>query len=138
MRYLKSFESYDPTTKPAEPKTIPTTKPNRPSPIRRDRPSVEPAPKAKKKLATAEDVVQRYVDETKVSENSAYPQGDSTGIKEELVDMFGDMDWFETVKVEGQRDDTKYVIVTNRVLTDEELETIPEKIRGYSVVVDTK
>lgn len=70
MKYLRNFEAYEPTTKPAEPKVVPTTKPNRPSPIRRDRPSVEPAPKGKKKLATAEDVVQRYVDETKISESS--------------------------------------------------------------------
>lgn len=139
MKYLKNFESYDPTTKPAEPKTIPTTKPNRPSPIRRDRPSVEPAPKAKKKLATAEDVIQRYVDETKVSESSDYTYlTPDRSAKRELVKMFRDKDWFETVKIEGQRDDIKYVVVANRILTDEELETIPEEIRGYSVVVDTK
>lgn len=52
--------------------------------------------------------------------------------------MFGDKDWFETVKIEGQRNDIKYVVLANRILTDEELETIPKEIRGYSVVVDTK
>lgn len=153
MKYLKNFESYDPTTKPAEPKTIPTTKPNRPSPIRRDRPSVEPAPKAKKKLATAEDVIQRYVDETKISEGTTNsgPRGmfnsdptmpitkmSSDRVSKELIQLFGEKDWFVDVKKEGQRDDIKYVVVANRILTDEELETIPEEIRGYSVVVDTK
>ncbi len=69
MKHLKKYESYsaaEPITKPAEPITTPKTRPSRPSPIRRDRPSVEPAPKAKKKLkmATAEDVIQRYEDES--------------------------------------------------------------------------
>jgi len=39
-----------PTTKPGQPTTKPgqpATRPNTPSPIRRDKPSVEPAPKAK-------------------------------------------------------------------------------------------
>lgn len=155
MKYLKNFESYGPATKPAEPKTIPTTKPNRPSPIRRDRPSVEPAPKAKKKLATAEDVIQRYVDETKISEGTtnsgprtggmvdsdpimSIPKVFSDRISKELIQLFGNEDWFVTVNKEGQRDDIKYVVVANRILTDEELEIIPEEIRGYSVVVETK
>ncbi len=62
MKHLKKYESYS----AAEPITTPKTRPSRPSPIRRDRPSVEPAPKAKKKLkmATAEDVIQRYEDES--------------------------------------------------------------------------
>ncbi len=68
MKHLKKFESFSssvPVTKPAEPITKPGTKPNRPSPIRRDRPSVDPAPKAKKKLYKAypEDVIDRYNNE---------------------------------------------------------------------------
>ena len=48
-----------PTTKPG---TAPSTKPtpSRPSPIRRDKPSVEPAPKAK-----ASNVVDRFMRELK-------------------------------------------------------------------------
>ncbi len=79
MKYLKTFEAHaaDPAVKPAPvtPDTKPREKPNRPSPLRRDRPSVEPAPKAdreKEKLkkrykptATAEQVVQRYKEESK-------------------------------------------------------------------------
>ncbi len=62
MKYLRKFESFaaaEPAIKPTvTPGTKPTTtpKPNRPSPIRRDKPSVEPAPKA-----TAEDVVKRFI-----------------------------------------------------------------------------
>jgi hypothetical protein len=85
MKYLKNFESYSasPEVKPApvKPGTKPNTKPNRPSPIRRDKPSVEPAPKAnldnkeKKRLrkkyrplnASAEDVVNRYFDESNIN-----------------------------------------------------------------------
>lgn len=49
-----------PTTKPGTaPGTRPTT-PSRPSPIRRDKPSVDPAPKAK-----ASDVVNRFMTELK-------------------------------------------------------------------------
>ena len=47
-----------PTTKPGTaPGTRPTT-PSRPSPIRRDKPSVDPAPKAK-----LEDVMKRFMTE---------------------------------------------------------------------------
>jgi len=53
-----------PTTKPAQPTTkpgtSPSTKPGAPSPIRRDKPAVEPAPKAK-----AEKVVERFMEELK-------------------------------------------------------------------------
>mgnify|MGYP006919531968 CR=1 FL=1 len=80
MKYLKSFESHsaNPDVAPAPTKTptkTPHKTPNRPSPLRRDRPSVEPAPKAKDRekqklkrrykpsVATAEQVVQRYNDE---------------------------------------------------------------------------
>ncbi len=70
MKYIKKFEHFDagaqPITKPdVKPGTKPTTRPDRPSPIRRDKPSVEPAPKANLKKATAEDVVSRYSDEMK-------------------------------------------------------------------------
>jgi len=137
MKYLKKFESFGPITKPAEPTTKPGTTPKRPSPIRRDRPSVEPAPKAKKKLATAEDVVQRYVDETKLSESSNAYLTPGRSAKRELIKMFQKEDWFETVKMEGQRENLKYIIVANRVLTDEELQTIPDEIHGHSVVIDS-
>jgi hypothetical protein len=52
-----------PTTKPG---TAPTTRPNpsRPSPIRRDKPSVEPQPKAK-----ANEVVDRFMRELKKSKS---------------------------------------------------------------------
>jgi len=80
MRYLKTFEAHsaDPDVKPApvKPDTKPRERPNRPSPLRRDRPSVEPAPKARKEkeklkkryrpsIATAEQVIQRYQEESK-------------------------------------------------------------------------
>ncbi len=61
MKYLKKFESFALAADPVKPATKPTTKPSttpapsRPSPIRRDKPSVQPAPKA-----TAEDVVKRF------------------------------------------------------------------------------
>lgn len=56
--------SAEPITKPAEPTTKPGTKPDRPSPIRRDRPSENPDPKAKKKIlkkAKAEEVSNRFI-----------------------------------------------------------------------------
>lgn len=51
-----------PTTKPGTPGVAPGKKPSRPTPIRRDKPSVEPDPKAKLKLkkATMDDVLERY------------------------------------------------------------------------------
>jgi hypothetical protein len=62
MRFIKKFEKFvevvdaEPIVKPARPTTKPTTRPNRPSPIRRDKPSVDPAPKA-----SAEDVANRFI-----------------------------------------------------------------------------
>lgn len=73
MRFLRRFEKFNeefiggpgvkpsPTTKPATPTTKPGTRPGRPSPIRRDRPSVEPDPKAELPTASAEDVVKRFI-----------------------------------------------------------------------------
>ena len=60
---LDEFLATKPATQPGGPATAPTTKPgtapsttpSRPSPIRRDKPSVEPAPKAK-----LEDVMKRF------------------------------------------------------------------------------
>jgi hypothetical protein len=71
MRYLKKFENFEmaepmvkpsPITKPAQPTTKPGTKPNRPSPLRRDRPSVDPNPKAKLSKASEEAVANRFVE----------------------------------------------------------------------------
>ncbi len=68
MRFLKKFEKFNEEfvmggqeveTKPAPtttPGVKPGTRPGRPSPIRRDKPSVNPAPKA-----TVEDVVDRFI-----------------------------------------------------------------------------
>ena len=63
MKYLKKFELFesdtktaDPTIKPADPKV----RPSRPSPIRRDKPSVTPAPKALKK-SSAEEVADKFI-----------------------------------------------------------------------------
>jgi hypothetical protein len=84
MRFLKKFELFkeelvatqpqrSPSTKPAEPAvhpgTKPSTRPGRPSPIRRDKPAVEPDPKAnkdKKELPTAtiEEVIEKYAELT--------------------------------------------------------------------------
>jgi hypothetical protein len=77
MKFIKKFEIFkeeftsslsaspktSPTTKPAQPGTKPGTRPGRPSPIRRDKPGVSPAPKAKKeKLPTASitDVIEKF------------------------------------------------------------------------------
>jgi hypothetical protein len=80
MRFIKKFELFkeelvaadprkSPSTKPNDPDvmpgTRPTTRPGRPSPIRRDKPAVEPDPKAKKdkeKLPTAtiENVIEKF------------------------------------------------------------------------------
>jgi hypothetical protein len=59
---IEEFLATKPATKPAEPTTKPgtPTKPQTPSPIRRDKPSVEPAPKAK-----APNVVDRFLKELK-------------------------------------------------------------------------
>lgn len=73
MRFLKKFDKFiesveaaDPAVKPkvAPPTTKPDTRPNRPSPIRRDKPSVDPKPKAidkGEKLATFDDVAERFI-----------------------------------------------------------------------------
>lgn len=63
---IEEFLATKPQTAPAQPTTkpgtAPTTRPtpSRPSPIRRDKPSVDPAPKAK-----AADVVGRFLKELK-------------------------------------------------------------------------
>lgn len=81
MKFIKKFELFKeefefgtetaPTTRPSQPGTAPGTKPNqrpgRPSPIRRDKPAVEPAPKAEKdKLPTAsiDDVIGKFANLT--------------------------------------------------------------------------
>lgn len=52
----------EPTTKPGvKPGVKPTTKPGAPSPIRREKPSVNPGPKA-----TAEDVAKKYLNLIKI------------------------------------------------------------------------
>lgn len=79
MKLIKKFEEFvhgagspapSPSTSPspvtAPPITKPSTKPGKPSPIRRDKPAVEPAPKAEKKLKTAtmEEVIHKFADLT--------------------------------------------------------------------------
>ncbi len=68
MRFLKGFEKFneeftggETITKPATPITKPGTKPGRPSPIKRDRPSVDPNPKAELKTATEKEVVSKFI-----------------------------------------------------------------------------
>jgi len=73
MRFLKKFEKFNEEfvmggqeveTKPAPtttPDVKPGTRPSRPSPIRRDKPSVNPNPKAELPTASVEDVVNRFV-----------------------------------------------------------------------------
>lgn len=79
MKFIKKYELFKeelvvdtkqaPSTRPANPDvkpgTRPNTRPGRPSPIRRDKPAVEPDPKAernKKNLPTAtiEDVIEKF------------------------------------------------------------------------------
>lgn len=76
MKLIKKFEEFiysgaaqpAPSKSPKEAPTIapgkPGTKPGKPSPIRRDKPAVEPAPKANKEkdlpTATEEDVIQKF------------------------------------------------------------------------------
>lgn len=84
MKSIKKFEEFvygggagqpAPSKAPGEspvtapPKTKPTTKPGKPTPIRRDKPAVEPAPKAEKKLKTAtmEDVISKFAELTNQS-----------------------------------------------------------------------
>jgi hypothetical protein len=65
MRYLKKFNLFEGNTAPAKPTVKPGTPtkpaPNRPTPIRRERPSTDPKPK----MASAEEVVKRFVSELK-------------------------------------------------------------------------
>lgn len=74
MKYIKRFENFskvsekyveaDTKTAPTKPKTTPGTRPSRPSPIRRDKPSVDPKPKAEKPdlpTASVEDVVKKFI-----------------------------------------------------------------------------
>jgi hypothetical protein len=77
MKLIKKFEEFvyggvgapAPSTNPnpvtAPPKTSPTTRPGKPTPIRRDKPAVEPAPLAKLKTATEEEVIHKFADLTK-------------------------------------------------------------------------
>ena len=85
MKSIKKFEEFvyggggagqpAPSRAPGEspvtapPKTNPTTKPGKPSPIRRDKPAVEPAPKAEAELKTAtiEDVISKFAELTNQS-----------------------------------------------------------------------
>jgi hypothetical protein len=66
---IDEFLASQPATKPGQPATKPGTSPgtrptpSRPSPIRRDKPSTEPAPKAKLK-----DVMERFKTELRKSE----------------------------------------------------------------------
>lgn len=75
MNYIKKFEEFNygdnpapATPKPAtKPGTQPTRRerPSRPSPIRRDKPAIDPAPKAKlPKVSTIEAVIKKYTDLT--------------------------------------------------------------------------
>jgi|LauGreDrversion4_2_1035121.scaffolds.fasta_scaffold49605_6 hypothetical protein len=78
MKLIKKFEEFvygastmpspstNPTIAPTKPATRPSTRPGKPSPIRRDKPAVEPAPKAEKKLkeATMEEVIQKFANLT--------------------------------------------------------------------------
>jgi hypothetical protein len=62
--FLATKTANQPATKPGQPAptikpgTSPSKTPSRPSPIRRDKPSVEPAPKAK-----VADVMKRFMEE---------------------------------------------------------------------------
>lgn len=64
FKHMKKFEDFSPMSPAPSPITKPTTAPpktepgrrDRPSPIRRDKPEVSPAPKAK-----SEDVAKRFI-----------------------------------------------------------------------------
>lgn len=74
MKLIKKFEEFvyggsaEPSTSPSEsptiapPKTAPDKKPGKVSPIRRDKPAVQPDPKAEKKLKTSkvEEVIEKF------------------------------------------------------------------------------
>lgn len=74
MKYLKKYNMFlefvqaasAPSTSPSQPSTTPDINPgkpgkapSRPSPVRRDKPSVDPAPKAEK--STAEEVAEKFI-----------------------------------------------------------------------------
>ena len=74
MRFIKKFEKFlessaaEPQVEPGKTKVKPDIKPgkpqirpSRPDPFRRDKPSVEPDPKAVKK-SSAEKVAERFID----------------------------------------------------------------------------
>jgi len=73
MRFIKKFDKFNEEAQPApapSPGTKPSTTPTepgrrqdpgkRPSPVRRDKPSVAPGPKAKKK-STEKEVAERFI-----------------------------------------------------------------------------
>ena len=77
MKFIKKFEKFlegaaEPQVKPGRPDVKPDvkpgtgkplTRPEKPTPIRRERPSVDPDPKAKvAKKASAEEVAERFID----------------------------------------------------------------------------
>lgn len=75
MKFIKKFEKFlegaaEPQVKPGRPDVKPDvkpgkplTRPQKPTPIRRDKPSVEPDPKAEVgKKASAEEVAERFID----------------------------------------------------------------------------
>lgn len=70
MKYIKKFENFtdgDTQVKPAvKPTTKPETRPGKPTPIRRDKPSVDPKPKAGKNdklpIASSEEVAERFIE----------------------------------------------------------------------------
>lgn len=68
MRFLKKYEKFneelvaDTKTKPkVTPGVKPGTRPGRPSPIRRDKPSVDPKPKANLPKSSEEEVANRFI-----------------------------------------------------------------------------
>ena len=73
MKHIKKFNAFNeefsgPQTAPSKPQTSPTTKPgkpqiapSRPSPIRRERPSVDPPPKAKNLEVTPDDLSKKFL-----------------------------------------------------------------------------
>ena len=75
MKFIKKFEKFleasaaEPQVDPGKTKVKPDvkpgkplTRPQKPDPFRRDKPSVEPDPKAGSKKASAEEVAERFID----------------------------------------------------------------------------
>jgi hypothetical protein len=72
MKFIKKFELFkeellaspkeSPSRPSVRPGTSPAKRPGKPSPIRRDKPAVEPAPKANKELKTAtiDEVIEKF------------------------------------------------------------------------------